>query len=215
MKTLQRKVEYASWSWTSVIEPDHGEMANMMKVAGQVTRALMEERILTPSQIDVRWKTTKEMKKLGVFTTQARVTRPNSIESLGSVLQQGCPQAYANAPIKMITISGSGYWATEEGEETGAWGLATVNLSPFEDTVWAELVVHDDIWSTHDFAGHPQPNIYHYNAPRLERVIREIERITDDETSPGDPTDFATPDRYGIEDPITENGFAQDTTQWL
>lgn len=205
----------AYWSWE--IDSESDQNINIASELALSTSEILRSRnLMNLSEVRVRWHRAGQ----GYFGYKSLINvfegETVDAQELTDRILASQPMKYPDAEPGLLGLSGPGVWIDSDGEERKDHGLIDISffITPWDIDV--TLGVRHDIWSWFDFSGIPHPEIYQKNAPRLTSVIKEMEELLGIETTPGEPTYFATPERYGIaRTEANEDGTGFDSTGLL
>ncbi|MFG2589187.1 hypothetical protein [Streptomyces sp. NPDC048438] len=89
-------------------------------------------------------------------------------------------------------------------------GLVRLGASAVLDYVGIDLVTFSDVWMLYDLKGRAQPAVHAANAPRLSATLRDLSEALHSEIDPDDPTHFAKPTDFGVDNYRDRDGTASD-----
>ncbi|SHI56736.1 hypothetical protein SAMN05421803_101603 [Nocardiopsis flavescens] len=208
----------AAWNWEIETESDgeNGNLGRGARAALSMAEILKKHGLLDLSQMMVSW----HRAGVGPIGFRSLISMhegaSTSPDDLVQMISASRPAGYTDALAGQLELLGPGVWINNEGHTKREQKLIGAFLSMDEFAVWGTLWVMHDIWSYYDFSGQPHPEVYNNNAPRLASVLKEIETSLDVEIEEGEPTYFATPEKYGILTPTTEaEGLGFDATDRL
>lgn len=205
--------ECGSWFW-DLEEIAAPGLESALATAAQMTEVLERHELLIPSRIKYGWYVLDE--GFTGVTTSMTLTAPLADPNLPQRLLGNRPSALPEAEISDVHVVGQGIWINEKGERRKEPRLLDLSVSPAPVGLSAELSVHHDIWSWFDFSGHPHPEIYRNNAPRLATVLNELTSVLGVPPEVGDPTYFGVATRDGITTPDAyDDGSGPDLTARL
>lgn len=209
-KLMRAPRECGSWSW-DLYEVAAPGLESALTTAARMTEVLVRLDLLNPVKLEYRWHV------LGAGTTGIT----SSLDVTGSLADPALPErllgsrptAFPSAEIGDINVIGTGKWLDAKGQPQEEVGLIDLSVSPAPIGLSAELSVHHDIWGWYDFSGHPHPDVYRYNSPRLAAALKELSSVLGVALEPGEPTYFgaATPEGLAMPDAY-DDGLGPDLT---
>ncbi|MGW3089737.1 hypothetical protein [Streptomyces sp. NPDC001108] len=202
-----------SWSW-DLDETMPAGFDSALTVAIQMIDILNRFDLFSPVTLEYKWYMPRSG-PTGVGTCLTIADSPDK-SSLHEKVQGSRPAAFPEAEVGILHFTGSGAWSDAKGNLRREPLLVDVSVNPSLFSLVAEISVHHDIWSWFDFSGHPHPEVYSRNAPRLADALREITSTLGVEPEVGEPTYFGHALGYGISTPDADkNGLGLDVTDRL
>lgn len=214
-KLLRAPSHVGSWLWY-VDTPEIPSLISSLSIISKMTCVLEKHELLVSDVIEVCWNEYGKG-KVGIWTRVAPgfpFTDPRYPEFVQQSRPSGFPDAY---PAHIETVS-VGTWIGTAGRMHQELQLVNLTVSPDPHEIQVEISVHHDIWSWYSFSGHPHPEIYDQNAPRLATALQEVESLLQTETENGESTYFGVSEGFWIKYPDPEdlvNGLAMDSTDRL
>ncbi|MFF9512087.1 hypothetical protein ACF1BU_00170 [Streptomyces sp. NPDC014724] len=211
MTTLMRAPrECGSWYW-DLYETAAPGLESALSVAARMCDVLARLELLAPIELKYSWYVL-DAGPTGVTST-LELTGPLGDPSVPGRVRGSRPSAHPSADIADIDVIGKGTWIDMAGQPREEPQLVDLSLSTAPTGLSAELSVHHDIWAWYDFAGHPHPEVYRNNAPRLTAALNELGTLLGAPPEPGAPTYFgaATPEGLATPDAY-EDGLGPDLT---
>ncbi|GHE54669.1 hypothetical protein GCM10018785_25110 [Streptomyces longispororuber] len=210
---LRAPKECGSWFWglEEVAAPGlEWALATAARMAGVLERF----ELLSPVRLEYDWYVFGEG-FTGVTSTVA-LTTSLADPDLADRLRGTRPVAFPTADIDDVHVVGAGAWFDATGGRRRESRLIELSVSPLPIGLSAELCVHHDIWNWFDFSGHPHPEIYNANAPRLALALAELNSLLGVVAEPGEPTCFGAATHDGVAIPeADEDGLGPDLTDLL
>ncbi|MFB6988888.1 hypothetical protein ACFCZT_10870 [Streptomyces sp. NPDC056230] len=211
MTTLMRAPrECGSWYW-DLYEAAAPGLESALSVAARMCDVLARFELLAPIELKYSWYVL-DVGPTGVTST-LELTRPLGDPSILGQVRGSRPSAHPSADIADIDVIGTGTWIDMAGQPRKEPQLVDLSLSTAPTGLSAELSVHHDIWGWYDFAGHPHPEVYRNNAPRLTAALKELGTLLGTPPEPGEPTYFGAATPEGLARPDAyEDGLGPDLT---
>ncbi|WP_280234179.1 hypothetical protein [Nocardia cyriacigeorgica] len=203
-----------SFAWTWWPTGVGRGVAAQFELAARLAICAERHRLMSPSRVSCRWLI--EGRIVPDAHTTVAVAEGLADPALTALLESARPAGIpVHATIGAITVTGPGTRFDALGAPHPENDLLRlgVDLTGAEPTV--DLEVYHDIWLTHDFRGHPHPEVHRYNAPRLAAMLADVDAALAVAVEPGPPSTFGTPQPRGIEPPLDDDGEPMDVTDWL
>ncbi|MFD3686447.1 hypothetical protein ACFWTE_16670 [Nocardiopsis sp. NPDC058631] len=212
---LRAPSEVGSWLWY-VEAPENPDISDSLVVVARVASVLEKHDLLKSDVIEICWSEYGKG-KIGIWT-KAAPGIPFADPRYATFVQQGRPSGFPKAHAAHIETVSTGAWIDASGKRHQELQLVNLMVSPDPNEIQVEISVHHDIWSWYNFSGHPHPEIYDQNAPRLAAALEEVETMLEAETENGEGTYFGTSEGFWIKRPDPEDlvdGLAMDATDRL
>ncbi|MFJ6012901.1 hypothetical protein [Streptomyces sp. NPDC092952] len=202
-----------SWSW-DLDEAMPAGFDSALTAATKIIGILNRFELFSPVTLEYKW----HIPKSGPTGVGTCLIIADSLDesSLLERVRGSRPTAFPDAEVGILHFTGSGAWSDAKGNLRREARLIDLSVSPSPFSLVAELSVHHDIWSWFDFSGHPHPEVYSRNAPRLADALREVTSTLGVKPEVGEPTYFGHAVGYGISTPDADrNGLGLDVTDHL
>ncbi|MFC8712111.1 hypothetical protein ACFUCQ_19630 [Streptomyces sp. NPDC057197] len=215
MSTLMRAPRpCGSWFWDLVDVHEPGLEA-ALRVAACMAEVLKKFELLNPVRLEYDW-FVLGAGPTGVTSSLLIPVTPLSDHKLAERVLGSRPVSFPDAEMDDLRVIGSGTWITSEGAHRQEPRLVELSVSSSPLGPTAEVAVHYDIWSWFDFSGHPHPEIYNRNAPRLADALQGISSVLGVTPETGDATYFGHAMGNGISTPDAyDDGLGPDLTDKL
>ncbi len=199
MSLLMRSPK-ATATWTWVVEHDEGSdgLEVGCTTAVSVAKALRGCDLLYLDCVDVDW----FQYGAGHTGYRSRILHCSDVTAgaLADKVREARPMGRPEAYPESLLLIGPGNWITPEGRKRGEPELLGVSIDVATEDTMVELSVYHDIWAENDFFGRPHPEVHDRNAPRLRKVLTDLEALLG-ETEIGEPTYFGTAIDDGVAAP--------------
>ncbi|MCX4660113.1 hypothetical protein [Streptomyces uncialis] len=205
--------QVASWVW-DLDEVSSAGLQPALETAVRMAAVLSGHGLLEPDGLEWGWFAAGRG-GIGIRTTLSLPTvEPDSAELARKILQ--CrPVGFEAAHPTSIIVTGYGEWHDEEGSPRKQSRLVELSVVPNQMGPGAEVSVFHDIWGDCDFQGHPHPELYKRNAPRLAAALKELDDLLGVACEPGEPTYFGNAEGYGVAPADLIDGLGPDLTDRL
>jgi hypothetical protein len=207
--------EVGSWIWYLEASESPG-IGDCLEVLARVVAVLENHGLLKSNVIETCWNQ-QGKGKIGIWT-KSSLSTPFSDPSSAEFVQQSQPSGFPDSYADFIETVSLGTWIDANGRRRQELQLINLAVDPDPGEIQVEIRVHHDIWSWYDFSGHPHPEIYEQNAPRLAAALEEVEKTLGVETENGESTYFGVSEGFWIKRPDEEDlvdGLAMDATDRL
>ncbi|MEU1899314.1 hypothetical protein ABZ512_13105 [Nocardiopsis dassonvillei] len=214
-KLLRAPSEVGSWLWY-IEAPEKPDISDSLTVVAKLAGVLGKHELLKSDIMEVCWSQYGKG-KIGIWT---RISPGVAFADsrYADFVQQSRPSGFPDAYAAHIETVSTGIWIDADGRRHRERQLVSLVVSPEPGEIQVEISVHHDIWSWYDFAGHPHPEIYDQNAPRLAAALENVEKVLQVETENGEGTYFGVSEGFWIKRPDAEDlvdGLAMDSTDRL